>query len=286
MVMVCWLVGNVPSSAHPEHVANTYTERGNRYAQQEKWSKAAKEYAKAIRHGLQDPATAYICATFYTFAGNEDRAFAYLDSAVVFDYTNVQRLQYDTNLQPLRRDDRWPGLVSRMEAAQENYLLRNNLNRDLFFLWKETVYDHSIAVDSLPAELVTEHDYQRAKRISNLLEQEPTLINEDYYTAARILYYSDQPEHLTLGEWCMQEALETAPHHVTYRWFNAYVTDKRLRSEGQPQIYGTQVSEDSLGFYQLEPIDETVISDSLRLQIGLPTLDDFRAQIARDNEER
>ncbi len=275
---------SVPAAfSHPEHKANKYTDRGNEYARQQDWPRAAKEYAHAIEHGLKDPATAYACATFYCLAEKYNLAFAYLDSAIVFDFTNVQRLRYDNNLLPLHEDPRWENIVDKMTIAQDAYLERCHLNREVFYLWKAAQFDHGIAADTISQEVVTANDNARFSQLQDQLNRKQLTVADDYYNAALILYYSEDQQNLSTCESCIDQAIKLDPEKVTYQWFAAYVRDKHLVSQGKRQIYGTQVSQDENGLWRLEPINETTISDSERTRLGLPTLKELQEQIDEDN---
>lgn len=74
-----------------------------------------------VQRGVKNPSAAYRSAAGYALAGDRDRAFAMLETAVVLGFHHAELLASDPPFAALHDDARWVVAVSRAEAASRAY---------------------------------------------------------------------------------------------------------------------------------------------------------------------
>jgi len=128
-----------------------------------------------------------------------------------------------------------------------------------------------------PAVLVP-RDKNREVRIKALYEAGEIRTGKDYYRAAMILQHASRPEDCLLAhDFCTVALAKGEPDA---RWLAAATEDRFLMKIGRPQRFGTQ--------YHSSRLDEPVrlyevgpgVTDSLRKELGVPTLDEARTRAA------
>lgn len=105
----------------------------------------------AISLGERQPETLYNTACALALVGDRDRAFSVLDQALKVGFDDAPLLKKDTDLESLRTDSRWAGIVARTEkAAEKRRLALANPDRapfvtdDIPRFW--AAYDKAVAV--------------------------------------------------------------------------------------------------------------------------------------------
>lgn len=96
--------------------------RANDAYSQKRYAEAAQLYSAAIDKGDNDQETFYNAACCYALAGDKNRAFSYLESAILNNFQDVEHLKEDTDLESLHSDTRWHTIVEKCKANYEKYI--------------------------------------------------------------------------------------------------------------------------------------------------------------------
>jgi hypothetical protein len=118
-----------------------------------------------------------------------------------------------------------------------------------------------------------------------LLAQGRVKTADDFYHAAFILQHGTKPADYLLAH---SLALAAAARGKTEaQWIAAATLDRYLMAIGQPQIYGTQYVRDAragaAAGLTMDPYDRTLVPDTLRTALGVPTLAEQQARLAKDS---
>lgn len=113
-------------------------------------------------------------------------------------------------------------------------------------------------------------DLARRKRTAELLESGDLATANDFYRAAFVYQHGGDPSSYLIAHTLAVAA--AARGHEKAAWIAAASLDRYLQSIGQPQIYGTQTTAISGSEPTKDPFDRTLIPDSLRTILGVPTL--------------
>jgi hypothetical protein len=132
-----------------------------------------------------------------------------------------------------------------------------------------------------PAILIP-RDRDREARIKALYRVSKVRTGKDYYRAAMILQHANEPEdYLLAHEFCIVALAKGEPKA---RWLAAASEDRFLMKIGRSQRFGTQYHssklEDPVRLYNIEP----GVTDALRSELGVPTLEEARKREAEMNE--
>jgi hypothetical protein len=126
-------------------------------------------------------------------------------------------------------------------------------------------------------------DQERSERLGEIVAQHGwptrTLVGDDGATAAwAIAQHSDlDPDFQRRMLGLMREAAAAGEADLGEL---AYLTDRVAANAGQPQTYGTQMGCGADGKPQLAPLAEPDRVDELRAEAGLPTLEEYLAELA------
>lgn len=280
-VFLCGLFAS--GFAHPNHPSDSLSSAANQAYTEGKWSECAALYAEAVEHGVKDPGTIYNCACCNAKAGNKDAAFAWLDSAIVRDFTNVQHLKRDPDFTGLHGDSRWLPIVEKMASAQHEYLRREGMNAELFFLMKDDQMERMLAPDSLSWDTVAKHDKSRLARVRELVDAKALKVSEDYFNAALIAQHGMDSAAYKMAHELAMRSVELDSANGTAKWLACATQDRYLHSIGKPQIWGTQFRFDS-GRWTMEPMDTTAVTDIDRAKWNVPSLAEARSQCDQYNQ--
>jgi len=77
----------------------------------------------------------------------------------------------------------------------------------------------------------------------------------------------------------LEKAFEMDTSISKKKWLLAAATDRYLSNIGKPQIFGTQYGRDMKGNRILLDIDTTQVTDSERIEYGVPTLAEKRERL-------
>ena len=119
---------------------------------------------------------------------------------------------------------------------------------------------------------VATRDAKRRTRTKSLLDAGKLRSANDFYHAAMIFQHG-----LTATDYLLAHTLATIAAVRGSRdavWLSAASLDRYLQTIGQKQIFGTQFQTFKGSPLTQEPYDRTLISDSLRNALGVPSLVD------------
>lgn len=185
---------------------------------------SVKQYAWALELGNDSPTTAYNAACSAALAGQVDRAFVFLDTAIGFGWIDSQHLKTDSDLKRLRQDERWAKLVAKMVAAEKAIQTRwnspafqsayskNLSDREkiagLAKLWSEIKYNF-VHFDQVPD---LDWDAVFTETIPKVLETQSTL---EYYRELKRMVASLNDGHTNVYFPPQLAGMETRPGIAT-----------------------------------------------------------------------
>jgi len=117
-------------------------------------------------------------------------------------------------------------------------------------------------------------DAERRKQTAKLLADGQLRTGEDFNKAAFIFQHGSTPDDFLLAHTLAMIAVAKGDESAL--WIGTATLDRYLHSVGKPQIYGTQFKPGKDA--NQEPFNRNLISDSLRRELGVPTL---AAQVAQ-----
>jgi hypothetical protein len=127
-------------------------------------------------------------------------------------------------------------------------------------------------------------DAERREETRKLLSDGALHTGEDFWRAAFVFQHGSTPEDYLLAHTLAIVALKKGEQDGA--WIAAATLDRYLDSIHQPQIYGTQFHWPKAEATTQEPYNRTLISDSLRKQMGVPSLEQQQVQLKQWNKER
>jgi hypothetical protein len=131
---------------------------------------------------------------------------------------------------------------------------------------------------------VSKSDAERRQATLKLLNEGALHTGEDFTWAALLFQHGSGPNDFLLAHTFAMVALKKG--YGDALWIATATLDRYLQSIKQPQIYGTQfLTPKDLPTTQ-DPYDRTLISDSLRRQLGVPSLSAQLEQAKQYDSER
>lgn len=113
-------------------------------------------------------------------------------------------------------------------------------------------------------------DAARRARTKELLSQGLLRTGRDYKQAAFVMQHGDKPEDFLLAHSLAVAAV--AKGESTAVWIASATLDRFLQSKGMAQIYGTQLEVNQDGTSFQKQFDMSLVPDSLRVQLGVPSV--------------
>lgn len=177
---------------------------------------------------------------------------------------------FTTSAQKLARAEN-KKIVSELERAYD-------LDQSTRKSYNQCASEHganSIRCDEFRKSLITQ-DSLNQKIVFNIIDQygwlsvkhSSTKANKAFFYVLQHAQVQAQIKYANLVDVAFKRK-EITP--VEYAFF----VDRLKSKQGKAQIYGTQEATDNLGNSYLYPIEDWHLSDSLRKQIGMPTLKEF-----------
>jgi hypothetical protein len=134
--------------------------------------------------------------------------------------------------------------------------------------------------ESIDWKIVEPRDRAREARVKELYVAGRLKTGNDYYRAALVLQHATSPEdYLLAHEFCIVAIFKG----TDARSLAAAAEDRFLRSIGRPQRYGTQSNKIGDSPWSLGEIDG-LVTDALRMEMKVPSLEYAREQLAKWNE--
>ncbi len=129
---------------------------------------------------------------------------------------------------------------------------------------------------------VLPRDRKREARVKALYEAGQLRTGKDYYRAAMVLQHASRPEDYLLAHELCVVAVSKGDRDA--RWLAAATEDRYLMNLGRPQRFGTQYRsagpDKPVRLYEVGP----GVTDALRRELNVPTLDEARKKEAQMQE--
>ena len=221
----------------------------------------------------------YNAACCAALGGDRDAAFRSLDQVHLERRPiPLNQLTSDTDLESLRSDPRWAGLL---EAYPKRLAARVDANnKELTALFDADQGDRQGKIDW---KLVGPRDLEREKRVDEILAANGATTADDFWHAAMVFQHGSTPAHIERARTLSLEAIKRDGEHDAARWLVAASTDRKLMYEGKPQKYGTQYKrKDDTGPWELWAVDPTT-TDAERAEWNVPTLAEAQGRVAQMN---
>jgi len=162
--------------------------------------------------------------------------------------------------------------VSRNWDAQRSYTLEENTvsNTEMQKIFEADQKPRQNAGDLTPDKwiVLNKADSERRQQTAKLLADGQLHTSEDFKRAAFIFQHGSTPDDYLLAH--TLASIAVAKGDATALWIGTATLDRYLLSVGKPQIYGTQFKSDKDATQ--EPFNRSLISDSLRRELGVPSL--------------
>jgi hypothetical protein len=127
-------------------------------------------------------------------------------------------------------------------------------------------------------------DGKRRLATKSLLQKGELHTGHDFENAALVFQHSDKPDDYLLAHALAMVAVSKGQKGAV--WISAATLDRYLQSIGRPQIFGTQFSTLPGKLTTQEPYNRTLVSDSLRGYMGVPSAAAQDAQRKQYDEQR
>jgi len=267
---------------------------------------SAQKYSEAFKANNWKGSSAdrYNAACSWALANVVDSAFFQLERiATKANYTNLQHITNDTDLNTLHDDNRWQPLQAIIKQNKEKE--EANLDKRLVSIL-DTVYTedqkYRMQIDEIEKKygwkspemqshwkLINEKDSINLIKVCNILDKHgwlgPDIVGGQGSSAIfLVIQHSDlsiQEKYLPL----MREAVKNKKAQGSSL---ALLEDRVALRQGKRQIYGSQVGRnDESGSHYLLPLEDPDNVDKRRAEVGLPPLAEYvgRWQIIWDPEQ-
>jgi hypothetical protein len=133
--------------------------------------------------------------------------------------------------------------------------------------------DRGVGAPALSSyEEMNSNDEKRRTRVHELLNSGALKSGEDFHDAAFIYQHGQKAEDYLLAHVLAMVAVQKG--HSDSRWIEAATLDRYLQAIKQPQAFGTQYFQaDEKTPYTQDPYNRDLLSDSLRRQFCVPSLE-------------
>jgi len=189
-----------------------------------------------------------------------ERGIEDLRRALARGWRDLDKLRGDPDLALLQRDPRWQALIA--DAAAKLAAHRRNINLELEQLGR---------TDDAPGQPTAARVFAaRRARVAEILAVGGATLADDFLHAATVYYRSDTAADAARAHELALAALERDPDSDEARWIAAAAEDRRLKHEGKPQRYGTQLvtTGGKRGLWNVDPS----VNDAERARWSVPSL--------------
>jgi hypothetical protein len=158
------------------------------------------------------------------------------------------------------------------------------MNLELASLFEADQADRSGDFDRIEWERVNRRDAERRARVDEILKANGARTSKDFYHAAMVFQHGPEvPDYLRAHELAMK-AVSLDPSDKAARWLAAAAKDRELMNLDKPQLYGTQMTRDGDGPWQLYQVDPS-ITDEERAKWNVPPLAEARKRAEAMNKK-
>jgi len=129
--------------------------------------------------------------------------------------------------------------------------------------------------------VISKEDAARRERTRSLLARDQLHTSEDFRGAAFVFQHGDGPDDYLLAHTLAMVAVGKGDNGAV--WIASATLDRYLQSIHRPQIYGTQFLGNPGSPQTQEPFNRGLISDSLRAELGVPSIAQQQEQLKTMN---
>lgn len=129
--------------------------------------------------------------------------------------------------------------------------------------------------------VISKADAARRERTRGLLAHDQLHTSEDFREAAFVFQHGDESDDYLLAHTLAMVAVGKGDNGAV--WIASATLDRYLQSIQRPQIYGTQFVGNSGSPQTQEPFNRDLISDSLRAELGVPSIAQQQEQLKTMN---
>ena len=167
----------------------------------------------------------------------------------------------------------WTGWDAKQTyALQEPYL---EPNAEMAAIYKaDQALRQSLQSFESNAKQLEKDDAKRREQVRALIANGQLRAAEDFRLAAMVFQHGSEPRDYLFAHTLALVALEKGDRSAS--WIAAASLDRYLRSIDRQQIFGLQFKP---GGSDRQPLDDELISDALRRELGIPTLAEQQAQM-------
>jgi hypothetical protein len=248
-------------------------EAAQRAYDDEDWTRAARLW-RAIATATDGYAASrafYQAACAHTRNGDLEDAFALLGEALSALALPLDELNAGPELDALRGDSRWPGLLAHATtvfAAWEATLEQPELRRELLRLRQE---DQAVRLAPVIPENAGDVDRKTSTRLREIIAAHgwpgKSLVGQDGAAAAFLIAQHASHDRAFQAD-CLAKLQEAVERGEAEARHVAYLYDRLAVAGGRPQRYGTQFNES----IEPEPIEDQEHLDERRRGVGLTSM--------------
>lgn len=285
MIRLAWalIALLVAAPAFAQSAADHVRDADERYRAGD-YGASAEAYQLAIDAGAKNPTTFYNAACSSALAGESDEAFARLGGAIERGFRDLALLESDSDLASLHDDGRWMTTVGQCRTAIAEFeasIGNPDLRREILEMSRvDQAARRGQDIPELDGLTMTDVDRRNTARMKEVIAEAgwpgATLVGEDGASSAWLLV-----QHADLDPEFQRHCLElmkAMPEGEIDPVDLAYLTDRVLVNEGEPQIYGTQFWSPD-GTRQPRPIAEPMKVEELRAAIGMMSMQDYHQRM-------
>jgi hypothetical protein len=278
--------------AQDQEYAN-YVDAAYKHYENKEYRKSAEMYSKAFvaLGGKGYPGDRYNAACSWALAGNADSAFFQLERiATKSNYTNLNHLLSDADLESLHKDRRWNEIVAIVKANKDK--AEANLDKPLVAML-DTIYmedqKYRMQIDNIEKQYgrnsqemkdlwatIAEKDSINLIKVKDILDKRGWLGADvvggtGNTTLFLVIQHADiatQQKYLPM----MREAVKNKKAQPSAL---ALLEDRVLLRTGKKQIYGSQIGMDDNGKAYVQPLEDPDGVDKRRAEVGLLPLADY-----------
>ncbi|MBN9483524.1 MAG: hypothetical protein BGO70_13660 [Bacteroidetes bacterium 43-93] len=286
------------ASAHgyaqaPPELYSEYIKEANKYYDNKEYQKSANAFTNAFASfggkGYVDDR--YNAACSWSLAGNTDSAFFQLFRiAEKTNYSDLNHLAVDPDLEPLRKDNRWQSLYNLVKANKEKN--EAGLNKSLVAILDTVKIEdqkYRMQIESIEKKYgrqskeittlwqkIKENDSANLLKVTVILDKygwlgAETIGVEGNNTLFLVIQHADietQQKYLPM----MREAVKTKRAQPSSL---AMLEDRVAIRTGGKQIYGSQIAISRDGKYYVDLLEDPDNVDKRRAEVGLESMSSY-----------
>lgn len=253
--------------------------------QAKEYRASLKAFEAAFSFEKKDYLHLYNAGCTAALAGENSKAFEFLDAAIDHGWTNVQHFMNDRDLASLHQDENWNNLIRKAQRKNDELkAIYAPVQAELLRILEEDQGPkNAFHATSDP------HKRDSLKRVGmkldsiNLIKVKSILetygwvgIDKIGLEANRAIFLSIQHADLATQEKYLPMMREAVRKGDAFSNQLALLEDRVLIRQGKKQIHGSQVELDqNTGRYIVSPIDDPYNVDNRRASVGLQPLSEY-----------